>query len=155
MDKDFNEIMESLRAFMQSPEYAQMQDLATQYKSAMDGLNEALRPQAEALQQFIVELYKVMRPIIEELQHIDGLFDGDVFAESQYVADIDEPITAWGQLMSLSKDDIAVILSAMGFYEKFIAKEMTPLFGAIFTVLLFCYFLKKTEGRSQNESDAH
>lgn len=151
MDNEIDEIMGSIRVFMQSPEYAQMQKLAKQYKTTMGELNEVMRPHAEALQQFIIELHKVMWPIIAELQHIDGLFDGEVFEESKYIADVDEPITAWGQLMTLSKEDIVVILGMMDFYEKFVTKEMTPLFCAVFTVLLFCYFLKNTEGQSHNE----
>ena len=65
---DIEKLMESIRAFTQSPEYAQLQQAVQVYHANMAELAKAIQPYQAPLQQLAVEISKALALIIEELK---------------------------------------------------------------------------------------
>lgn len=140
---DLKQIFESIRAFTQSPEYAQLQKAVTIYQDNMMELAKAVQPFQAPLQQLAVEICKGLAQLIEELRKQPEV-DIEPLEELQDVIEVEDAsidfdllwqnlnhilaYASWGTMFLGEKDskDLAIIvLFVMAFCDiaKYISKN--------------------------------
>lgn len=165
------QLVSDINRLMESEEFARLEELAVQYKTALVDMDKAFRPHAEVIRQVLLtyqdnmaELAKVIQPYHTQLQKASVELSKVLIQlinelKKQPEADIEplktlqeeieakEPLDAMGQLMALSKEELSALVSFIGVCINVASEEQKSALWLLAIVLVFVFYLKEPECR--------